>query len=312
MLTRHSLTGQISLLCNRLHKNTSKGTLRFPGWDLASVVSNSPDVLVSTEVIGNSLVAAFRYSGVGAPPECCDVELLWRGNPNSAKVRLPFPAWGARCFDARGRDLPDHVILSTENLFGIRLVAFLGRTDNVTLSLDLVDGDIESDFSRFKISTPEGATRVEVRLIDYLSKVRRMLGNADGLDAFVRVELQVGTAQRTSVRVARYACELTKASETQRVWLSADTLKDLEPDEMAKLSAVAANVQWPTDLQHEIARARTSPLGRFLHSVDFRFRDTVVNLPILLATSVATGIPLDWVQVQTEHFGLVILCTTFR
>ena len=141
---------------------------------------------------------SWRHFGTQAleAPQWCDVELLWRGNPNWAKVRLPFPAWGARCFDAKGRQLPDDVTVSAD-LFGIRLVAFLGRTDAATLTLALSNGDVESDFSRFQIPTPEGETRVEIRLIDYLSRIRRMLGNADGLDVFVRVELQVGSAQHT-------------------------------------------------------------------------------------------------------------------
>lgn len=224
-----------------------EGKLEFAGWDLAAASTSTPDVLVSTEVVGNSLVAAFRYAGIGAPPEWCDVELLWRGNPNSAKVRLPFPAWGARCFDTKGRQLPDDVTVSTENLFGIRLVAFLGRTDVATLTLVLSNGNVESDFSNFKVPTSQGATRVEVRLIDYLSRIRRMLANADERNAFVRIELQVGTDQRTSVRVARHACGLLKASELQQVHLPAGALRDLEPDEVARVSAVAIRLNAPGD-----------------------------------------------------------------
>ena len=212
-----------------------EGRLIFAGWNHAAASTSTPDVSVSTEVVGSSLVASFRYGGVGAPPEWCDADLLWRGNPNCAKVRLPFPVLGARCFDAKGRQLPDDVTVSTENLFGIRLVAFLGKTNDATLHLILFSGGTEADFSRFKVPMPEGETRVEIRLIDYLSRIRRMLANADGLDVFVRVELQVGNAQRTSVRVARYACELIKNSESHQVYLPADSLKDLVPDEAARV-----------------------------------------------------------------------------
>jgi hypothetical protein len=252
--SRIVLLGDAKPVIARSGETPCEGTLNFPGWNLVSARTSSPDVLVSPDVVGTSFVAAFRYSGVGSPPEWCDVELLWRGNPNWAKVRLPFPAWGARCFDAKGRQLPDDVTVSAENLFGIRLVAFLGRTDAATLTLALSNGDVESDFSRFKIPTPEGETRVEIRLIDYLSRIRRMLSNADGLDVFVRVELQVGTAQHTSVRVARYACELIKNSESQRVCLTAGALRDLEPDEVAKVSAIAIRLNAPGDEPNRLSR----------------------------------------------------------
>jgi hypothetical protein len=124
--------------------------------------------------------------------------------------------------------------------------------------LVLVNGGVEADFSRFKVLTPQGETRVEIRLIDYLSRIRRMLANADGLDVFVRVELQVGNAQRTSVRVARYACELIKNSESHQVYLSADSLKDLVPDEAARVSPVAIRLSRPGDEPNRLTRRNVS------------------------------------------------------
>lgn len=57
-----------------------------------------------------------------------------------------------------------------------------------------------------------------------------------------------------------------------------------------------ADSQWLTDFQEYIARARSGCLAKFLRTVDASFRDTVVNLPILLAASIATGKMLGWVR----------------
>ena len=156
----------------------NEGKFHFTDWNLVAAYTSTPDVAVKTQVFGASLYASFEYAGVGTPPEWCDVDLLWRGNPNPAKVRLPFPAWGARCFDSKGRQLADGSMVSTESLFGIRLVAFLGRTDQATLRLALWDGEVEADAIILKIPPPPGSNRVQIRLVDYLSRIRRMLATA--------------------------------------------------------------------------------------------------------------------------------------
>jgi hypothetical protein len=55
-----------------------------------------------------------------------------------------------------------------------------------------------------------------------------------------------------------------------------------------------AELVWPIDLHADISFARRGAFGRFLQPPsDPYFRDSVVNLPILLGASAATGIPLD-------------------
>jgi hypothetical protein len=57
-----------------------------------------------------------------------------------------------------------------------------------------------------------------------------------------------------------------------------------------------AELQWPNDLQKEISSARATEQGRFFHREDLHFRDIMVNLPILLGTSAATGSPIHWLS----------------
>ena len=57
-----------------------------------------------------------------------------------------------------------------------------------------------------------------------------------------------------------------------------------------------ANADWPGGLAGEIDIARRGELGHFLCPVNYGFRDSVINLPILLAARAATGEPMDWAQ----------------
>ncbi len=54
-----------------------------------------------------------------------------------------------------------------------------------------------------------------------------------------------------------------------------------------------AEANWPNDLNEMLVQARKSGMGQYLRTVDPHFRDTVVNIPILLAASSATGVALD-------------------
>ena len=220
-------------------EDPNSGTLCFPEWKLAGVSSRTPDVLTTNEFQGTTLLAHFKYTGFGSPPEWCEAELLWRGNPKPAQVRIPFPSSGARCFDAKGRQLPNDAVIATENVYGVRLVAFLGRTGHATLRFVLWDGQREADSTAVPTAAPIGTSRVEIRPVDHLPRIRRMLATADALDAFVSVELDNSNSQPACLRIARYSCELTKSEDASTVSIPHEKLTDLASEDISKLAAEA-------------------------------------------------------------------------
>ena len=146
------------------------------------------------------------------------------------------------------------------------------------------------------------ATWVEVMRAHVAFEKTQTTSTAD-LKSRVEEIASLHPALRVLLEIGETLCT---GSPTQSVQFALKTrwdfVKDLfsgENSPYQRLLREGANVQWPTDLQQPIAGARTTPLGRFLHPVDFRFRDVVVNLPILLGASIATGVPLEWVQDQT-------------
>jgi hypothetical protein len=81
-------------------------------------------------------------------------------------------------------------------------------------------------------------------------------------------------------------------------WDFAKELFNGERSPYQRLLREGADATWPTDLQQDITKARSGNLAHFLHAEDPRFRDVVVNLPILLATSAAMNIAIQWTQIH--------------
>lgn len=193
-------------------ENPTQGGIRFSNWSLVTAQVDQVDVSAETRREGTDLLLTMEYRGAGSPPEWCDLKLYWTGNPNEGRVRVPFPAKGARAFDAAGRLIADGSLFTVRNILGIRLVGFLGNKNRAALDLHLHSGNEQNVLGSLKkpIKTNPGETRVEVRLIDYEQDIQRLLSGADALDAVVDVQLQVGLGSATWLRIARYACELEK------------------------------------------------------------------------------------------------------
>ena len=197
----------------------SSGTLQFNDWRLSAVVSETEDISVETYVNGDSLSAGVEYKGPGMPPEHFEISVFWRGNPNRARIRLPFPAFGAHCFDPQGQRLADGRILSTDSLFGFRMIAFLKNSESARLRFSLCARGRESEVATIRLVSPQDGSRIEVRLVDHLPRINRMLANVDDIDAFVRIELQSGSTAPVSLKIARYSCGLGRDQSSNRVFV---------------------------------------------------------------------------------------------
>lgn len=226
----------------------SSGRLIFSNYGLLAVQIDGTDISLGLEHEGEDAVVHVNYRGLGSPPEWFDLTLLWRGNPNSAIARIPFPAKGCRAFDGNGQQLVDGELIPVRNIIGVRLVGFLGNSYSAELRLSLHNGNASSAVSTVIriIKAGIGENRVEIRLIDYAQEMQRMLADADGLDATVRLRLQVGGFS-TTLRIARYACELDRYSSLPGVGLSKKALAKLSPDEVAAIPVRALRMDAPGD-----------------------------------------------------------------
>lgn len=222
----------------------SSGILQFQDWRLSTAYSDTEHISVDASAVGDALSANVRYTGPGAPPEFFELSVFWKGNPHPARIRLPFPAFGAYCFDPKGRRVSEGRMLSTDSLFGFRLIAFLNRTESARLRFNLCSQGRESDFVTLKLASPEEGTRIEVRLIDHLPRINRMLANADDIDAYIRIELQTGSAAPISLTVARYSCALGRDQLSDRVFVELGW-ESLNPESLAHAAVETVRLDHP-------------------------------------------------------------------
>ena len=224
----------------------SQGRLRFSNWGLLSAQVRTADVASKVVHEGNDLVVQVVHAD-SSPPEWCDLELVWRGNPNSAQVRLPFPARGVRAFDASGRQLTDETVIAVGKVFGVRLVGFLGSDYRAELRLRLhgsTGATPATSISR-QIKPNQGESRLEVRLVDYAQDIQRMLGSADSLDASVSIRLQIGNGHGATLRIARYACLLERLADNSAVGLRHTDLAQLTIEDLEAISVRALRLNAP-------------------------------------------------------------------
>ena len=249
----------------------SQGRLRFSNWGLLGAQVRTADVASKVVHEGNDLVVQVEHA-CSRPTEWCDLELVWRGNPNIAQVRLPFPARGVRAFDATGRQLSDEAVIAIGRVCGVRLVGFLGSGYRAELRLRLHGGAgaAPAASNSRQIKPNQGENRLEVRLIDYEQDIQRMLGSADALDASVSIKLQIGNGHGATLRIARYACPLEKLADNSTVGLQQADLAPLtiEDLEVIPVRALRLNAPGEEPLTLKPIRSENVPTGAWHFPAD--------------------------------------------
>ena len=218
-------------------ENPNIGSLQFQNYALIGAQSSQPDIAIRFLPSGINSLVEIEYNGQGSPPEWCELSIIWHGNPKAAKLRAPFPAKGARAFDGIGNLLPDGARVAVGSLAGIRVIGFLGNNSHAELQIGLHTGSSRTATSTItrKISSNPGESRVEIRLIDQLTDINRMLAGAGALDSTVAVRLRVGQGLATMLRVSRYECELEKHALNSSVGLPQDVLSQFELESILAL-----------------------------------------------------------------------------
>lgn len=215
----------------------AEGQIRLHGWAATLVRSRSEGIACKSSNDEDSLVVDLVWRGNGSPPEWVDLEVLWQGNPQPASVRFPFPALGAKAFDVAGRQLSSGAPLSIDKLTGVRIVAFLGTSSRAQLELRSSDGMGNSGRLAVlrEVRAPVGSNRAEIRLIDYVAEIQRMLANSDALDTIVTATLRPAGGSGVSLGVSRYAAAMQRDAATSSLVLDPATTRRLSLEELGRV-----------------------------------------------------------------------------
>jgi hypothetical protein len=228
----------------------ASGALRFANWDLLTMDCDTPGVSSQTRINGATVVLDLTFEGEGHPPEWCSVNAVWRGNPNIVRLRVPFPAKGVRSIAANGAQLEDGALLAVGRVCGTRMTGFLGPgAYQAKLRLGLHRGNNAHPVRILEhtIRANDGGNRVEIRLIDYVNDIQRMLADADTLDAHVSVRLGLPAGEASTLRVARYEFELERLAMMSQLGLPQEQLRRFSAENIARFPVVALRIDAPGD-----------------------------------------------------------------
>jgi len=227
--------------------DANQGIIHLHHWGLESAsLVGAEDTMIPLKSDGDTL-SLHCSSHQPIAPEWLDLELAWEQNGTTARIQLPFPAEGARGFDATGANLAENSWLSVQNLAGVRLISFCRPHIPVALVLRLrhtKERENEHEV-RHPIYPIAGLSRLEIRLQDFAEDIQQLLASDELLDAWVEVSLFISNQCAMSVRVSRYACRLDRlASE---VLITSQHLEQLAPEVIEQLPVQALRLEHPAD-----------------------------------------------------------------
>lgn len=179
------------------------GAIVFKNWELSGAIVKTPDVNFTQSVTGDSLVLNLSVSPEHRAPDQVKVELFWRHTSTPARLTLPFPSKGTRCFDSSGNEINSGSLLAISQIIGARLSVLTGESGKkIELKFQTNKGDSSR---KHYLQTLAGAVSLEVRLTDYLTDIDHLLSLDDSPDAKVKIALSIENDESFTLNIARYA-----------------------------------------------------------------------------------------------------------
>lgn len=224
-------------------RNATTGGIQFAHWGASAAKVVSAHIGGTTEIIDDTLTLNVTMPSGVPTPEQIDIEVSWQGVAVPVRLRVPFPARGARLFDEGGRECPSGTNLCVQRLAGTRLLV-LSEVENVRMTLE-IHGPAGQMPRIHSLRSLPGAFGVQVRLQDYATDIQHLLAFDDSPDAKVRVALRIGGAEHFKLHVARYAARLELASPDAR--LDGAAFSAMEPEVAEALPMLALRLERPGD-----------------------------------------------------------------
>lgn len=225
--------------------DSRSGQIHLENWDAIRAVLVSTGVTANVTHNTNCLSIGLNVAGSDTVPEWVELDIYWPQTPVPARVRLPYPARGARAFDANGRELPPGSLLSANRLLGTRILCLIGSLSAIPrISLELrLKGHNKRSF--FPIVIADQSLHVEIRLQDYASEIAQLLANDDKPDSSIEAIVRIGKEISTQLNIARYESRLVR--ENGRVSLDASGFRGISEEALAELPVMAMRLEFPGD-----------------------------------------------------------------
>lgn len=226
--------------------DAGSGRIYLENWGAMSVQVLT-DMTTEISRVADDLIISLRVTTAQRAPEWVELDVYWPHTPNPARLRLPYPAKGARIYDAHGDELRSGSLLAANQLLGVRVHALGGNPAAMArMSLEFRLNGTSSESSH-DIFPPRNSVQVEIRLQDYAAEIAHLLANDDSPDATIGVVLRISGEKAVTFRIARYACRMERDVDRGFVQLDASGSESLTPDEITALPVMAFQLEAPEE-----------------------------------------------------------------
>lgn len=231
--------------------DANSGRIHLDNWGAMSALALSPDVTADVTRSGRNLAISLTNLSNAHSPEWVELDVHWPHTPTPARLRLPFPARGARIYKANGQELSAGSLLAANQLSGVRMVGLGGdpaSMPRMVLEFRLVGKNRKSIHA---INPPRNSVQVEIRLQDYAAEIAHLLANDDSPDASIEAVLRIGGEAATKLRISRYACRMVR--DNGRVYLDAGGIQGITSDALTALPVTALRLETPGEEALQLA-----------------------------------------------------------
>jgi len=221
--------------------DATSGEIRFDDWRAARAVVVTPGIFPTLVVDHRSL--SVRLKATGAVPEWVDLDVYWGHTPKPVRVRLPYPAQGARAFDGKGQELQPGSLICASRLAGVRIICVAGDLSSVPrLSMELRPSSTSKSLF-FRLIPPAGSLHLEIRLQDYEQDISQLLACDDSPDASIDAILRIGSSVAVRLKMARYESLVRKEGGCVRI--DASAICGLPSEALVELPVMATRLEFP-------------------------------------------------------------------
>lgn len=225
--------------------DVSTGYIHLENWGAISAQVLSPDVDAQSTCSGADLAVLLKVAAGTRSPEWVDLEVHWPQTVTAVRLRLPYPARGARIYNANNQEVLLGSLLAANQLAGVRIHGLAGNPaamPRMALELRLLSKNRQSVHT---INSPKNSVQAEIRLQDYALEIAHLLANDDSPDASIEATLRIGGEAATKLRIARYACRMER--ENGRVYLDVEGIQGITSESLATLPVMALRLEAPEE-----------------------------------------------------------------
>ncbi len=196
-------------------KDPTSGSILFKGWRASSGRVSASGVQRSHSLDGNDLTIHLEVSPENRTPDQVEVELHWNHTTTPARLRVPFPARGVRCFKGNGAEIPTGGRIAVQQLLGSRLaIVGISPTSKKILRLRTSDKNI---YRRYVLRSPADRMTTEIRLSDYRSEIEQLLTIDDNPDSTVKLTVELNGNQGYSLEIMPHEAVIHRTETTVQI-----------------------------------------------------------------------------------------------